>query len=57
MYDFSRCDQYDNAEELKQNFNKYCNWCWGNGYGDCEDCKNILKSKIDELEREKNDEL
>lgn len=30
------------SKELKDQFQNYCNWCWGHGYGNCDICKRIF---------------
>ena len=27
------------SEQLKKQYEKYCDWCWGHGYGNCDYCK------------------
>lgn len=27
------------SEALKEQFNKFCNWCWGHSYGNCDICR------------------
>lgn len=27
------------SQTLKLHFEKYCDWCWGHGYGNCDRCK------------------
>lgn len=27
------------SEALKEQFNKFCNWCWGHRYGNCDICR------------------
>lgn len=29
----------DSSDALKKQFDKFCNWCWGHGYGNCDVCK------------------
>ena len=26
----------DSSDALKKQFDKFCDWCWGHGYGDCD---------------------
>lgn len=28
----------DSSETLKEQYERYCDWCWGHGYGDCRYC-------------------
>lgn len=30
------------SESLKKQFENYCDWCWGHGYGDCDVCRKIF---------------
>lgn len=41
--DFNR---WNNKEQFQQWFEDHCKDCWGNGYGDCEKCKQ-LKANIE----------
>ena len=27
------------SEALEEQFHKFCNWCWGHGFGDCTWCR------------------
>lgn len=27
------------SEALKKQFENYCNWCWGYGFGHCDTCR------------------
>ena len=27
------------SEVLKKQFENYCNWCWGHGFGHCDTCR------------------
>lgn len=29
----------DSSDALKKQFDKFCDWCWGHGYGDCDVCR------------------
>lgn len=29
----------EGSEVLKRQFEKYCDWCWGHGYGNCDVCR------------------
>lgn len=29
----------ENSQSLKNQFEKYCNWCWGHSFGNCDLCK------------------
>lgn len=29
------------SEILKTQFENYCSWCWGHGYGNCDMCKQV----------------
>lgn len=29
----------ENSQSLKAHFDNYCKWCWGHGYGNCDNCK------------------
>lgn len=31
------------SKELKEHFKDYCDWCWGHGYGNCDECKKIYR--------------
>lgn len=37
-------------EDLQICFKGYCEWCWGNGFGDCDACRAALKKRLDEME-------
>lgn len=39
---------YNNKQELENHFSKYCDWCWGHGYGNCDICKNNKLKFIEE---------
>lgn len=41
MADKEYFEHHTNSQDLKEHFNKYCGWCWGNGYGDCDMCRKI----------------
>lgn len=30
------------SEALKKQYEQYCSWCWGHGYGDCDICKKVF---------------
>ena len=30
------------SEVLKKQFDNYCDWCWGHGFGKCTTCKKIF---------------
>ena len=30
------------SEALKKQFDNYCDWCWGHGYGNCDVCRKIF---------------
>lgn len=34
-------EHHTDSKELEEHFNKYCEWCWGHGYGNCDACKKI----------------
>lgn len=47
----------DSSESLKKQFEKYCNWCWGHGYGNCDACRKgyrklYIPLRISEKQRE-----
>lgn len=47
----------DSSEALKKQFDKFCDWCWGHGYGDCDVCRKeyhklYIPLKIAEKQRE-----
>ena len=49
----------EGSEVLKRQFDNYCNWCWGHGYGNCDMCKKIFNHyyvpiKIKELQSRNN---
>lgn len=57
MFD-SREYEYKSSAALKEHFNKYCNWCWYNGYGNCKVCtrlknKTLLELKLNEFKSNK----
>jgi len=29
----------DSSESVKSHFERHCDWCWDNGYGNCDRCK------------------
>ena len=29
----------DSSDALKKQFDKFCDWCFGHGYGDCDVCR------------------
>ena len=31
------------SQALKEQFDNYCNWCWGHGYGNCDVCRKIFR--------------
>ena len=31
------------SEQLKEWFKNYCDWCWGHGYGNCDNCRKFYK--------------
>lgn len=31
----------EGSEVLKTQFENYCSWCWGHGYGNCDMCKKV----------------
>ena len=33
------CARTESSQALKEQFDSYCDWCWGHGYGDCVICK------------------
>lgn len=48
----------ESAESLKKHFERYCDWCWGHGYGSCDYCrKQYMKVYIPLRIREKQQEL
>lgn len=30
------------SQVLKEQFVRYCDWCWGHGYGSCRICKKVF---------------
>ena len=34
------------TERLKEKFGEYCDWCWGNGYGDCSVCRQQYEGEL-----------
>lgn len=47
----------DSSDALKKQFDKFCDWCWGHGYGDCDVChkgyhKLYIPLRIAEKQRE-----
>lgn len=47
----------ETSDVLKSQFNNYCDWCWGHGYGNCDKCKKVfnhyyLPLKIKEKQKE-----
>lgn len=30
------------SEALKKQFDHYCDWCWGHGYGNCDVCRKVF---------------
>jgi hypothetical protein len=36
------------AEESRERFKNYCDWCWGHGYGDCDICKKNFENYMKE---------
>ena len=42
------------SQSLKEHFNRYCDWCWYHGTGNCDICKRLknkalLKLKLQEF--------
>lgn len=33
----------EGSEILKKQFNNYCDWCWGHGYGNCDECRKFFR--------------
>nr|DAO43709.1 MAG TPA: UDP zinc-binding RING-finger protein [Caudoviricetes sp.] len=31
------------SQALKNQFDRYCDWCWGHGYGNCDICRKIFR--------------
>lgn len=53
------------SEALKKQFENYCNWCWGHGYGHCDTCRKVFnkyyipirkKELIDKMNKRKQNE-
>lgn len=49
----------EGSEVLKKQFETYCKWCWGHGYGNCDTCKKdfnhyYLPIRIKELQIKNN---
>ena len=49
----------DNLEVLENQFTGHCEWCWGHGYGNCDNCKRLyhkyyIPLKIAELQKKNN---
>jgi len=50
--------KYADSKEFKDHFERYCNWCWGHGYGNCDHCrKEYMKLYIPLRISEKQKEL
>lgn len=48
----------ESSQSLKNQFEKYCNWCWGHGFGNCDLCKREYNKLYIPLRiREKQKEL
>lgn len=46
------------SKALKSQFERYCDWCWGHGYGNCDHCrKGYMKLYIPLRIKEKQKEL
>ena len=43
MLDREYFEHHTSSQELKEHFNKYCDWCWGHCYGSCVVCKRIYR--------------
>ena len=35
----SYLDVSKDSSKLKEQYEQYCDWCWGHGYGNCDYCK------------------
>lgn len=45
--DVCECEKWQldtlTVASLKEWFKRYCNWCWGSGYGNCDNCDKYYK--------------
>jgi len=49
----------EGSQVLKDQFDMYCNWCWGHGYGSCDVCRKVFNHyyvpiRIAELQKKNN---
>jgi len=48
----------EGSEVLHNQFKDYCSWCWGHGYGDCDECRKYYRRlynpiRIEELKQKR----
>ena len=50
-------ENYKTAEDIKEEFPSYCEWCCKYGYGDCDICKGNVRERLAELYSAENERL
>lgn len=53
MFDIERRKDLK-TERFIESFKEYCDWCWGNDYGDCSVCRQQYEEELSR--RSKNNE-
>jgi hypothetical protein len=44
-------EEWESAEDICKGFKNYCEWCWGNGYGNCDICKSNLNQWLKDINK------
>ena len=43
---YDNINEDETSEKYRQRFQEYCNWCWGHGFGNCDNCQKAMKRQL-----------